>query len=194
MKLNRLYVGDTMNQHDTAALILPSCCSALSTCKSYNFPSNKTFDACTDLLSLNAYLHWTYSSATHSASIAYRATPGSPGGWVAWGINPTGHGMVGTQALLGFVHSGNITVYSTSVNDMKPKLAAENLATYSKLSGELSGREFLIYAVVNLPAGNFASVSYTWQTGPVQTGRPLPHPILPSNLKSFGKWNFHFKP
>ncbi|KAI4988761.1 hypothetical protein ZWY2020_036078 [Hordeum vulgare] len=63
-------------------------------------PNGNAYAACSDLPRLGATVRWTYDRAAGSLSVAFVAAPAAPGGWVAWGLNPSGEGMAGAQALL----------------------------------------------------------------------------------------------
>lgn len=73
-----------------------------ATCTSQKFTKNRIFQHCDDLPQLKSYLHWTYDSKNSLLSLAFIAPPSKPNGWIAWGINPNGTGMIGTQALIAF--------------------------------------------------------------------------------------------
>ncbi|KAI5019953.1 hypothetical protein ZWY2020_044841 [Hordeum vulgare] len=69
-------------------------------CAVENLSQNRVYAACSDLPTLGASVHWTYDPETSSLFVAFFAAPLSSYGWVAWGLNPTGDGMAGTQALI----------------------------------------------------------------------------------------------
>ncbi|BFG25981.1 hypothetical protein CerSpe_122550 [Prunus speciosa] len=51
--------------------------SSAKTCSDGNFSTNRIFTSCSDLLVLQARLHWNYIPSTRSIQIAYRATQAS---------------------------------------------------------------------------------------------------------------------
>jgi len=78
---------------------------AAAACAADKFSGNRVFATCVDLPRLGASLHWTYDTAASSLSVAFLAAPPS-GGWVAWGLNPSADGMIGTQALIAVPKGG----------------------------------------------------------------------------------------
>ncbi|XP_031480832.1 cytochrome b561 and DOMON domain-containing protein At5g47530-like [Nymphaea colorata] len=159
------------------------CASSGQTCKSQNFTSN-FFQTCQDLPVLDAFLHWTYSPSNSTLDIAYWATPGSAGGWVAWAINPTATGMVGSQAIVGYVVSGKVNVITTNLSSYKPSMQNESLSfPVSNLAGQSSGKDIILFATLTLPTKN-STVNLVWQTGPMSGGVPSKHPFDEANLKS----------
>ncbi|PIN17527.1 hypothetical protein CDL12_09805 [Handroanthus impetiginosus] len=153
--------------------------SSAKTCSRRAFSLGGAFKSCTDLPHLGAHLHWTYFPSVRKVSIAYRAKQSSQG-WIAWGINPTSRGMVGSQALVAFRNSnGSMTVYTTSITSYNP----------SMLPSELSFR-MTIYAMVG-PLENGTSVNQVWQAGSsVSSNIPQIHSTSPPNLQSMGKIDF----
>ncbi|EES13696.1 hypothetical protein SORBI_3007G105800 [Sorghum bicolor] len=170
----------------------------MSACTSEVFPSGKTYVTCQDLPELGAALHWTYY-ADASLSLAFVAAPAAPGGWVAWGINPTagnGGGMVGTQALLAFVAGGASSSSST------PTVRTYNITGYdavgaastpiafpaADLAADVgSGGRIRLYATLQLDKG-MKVVNQVWQVGSsVTRGAPDVHAMAPENLVAMGK-------
>ncbi|PON43083.1 DOMON domain containing protein [Trema orientale] len=50
-------------------------------------------------------------------SVAFIAPPPKPGGWVAWALNPTSNGMMGSQALVGLRHSdGSVSAQAYNID------------------------------------------------------------------------------
>jgi len=172
---------------------------AMSACTSEVFPSGKTYVTCQDLPELGAALHWTYyaDASGPSLSLAFVAVPAAPGGWVAWGINPTGgNGMVGTQALLAFVAGGASSSAST------PTVRTYNITSYyavgaastpiafpaDGLAADVgSGGRIRLYATLKLDEG-MKVVNQVWQVGSsVTRGAPDVHAMAPENLAAMGK-------
>ncbi|KAF3780843.1 hypothetical protein EJ110_NYTH38266 [Nymphaea thermarum] len=153
--------------------------AASACCKSESF-HNRRYARCTDLPVLNSSLHWTYSSADHSLDIAYRAPPAAPGGWVAWAINPSRLGMVGSQALVAYVDHGKVTVFTTSVDSYGPSMQKMSLSfPVWNLAGETThGADIVIYAKLRPPWKN-TTINQVWQSGTsVANGVPQMHPML----------------
>nr|GMD43960.1 cytochrome B561 and DOMON domain-containing protein At5g47530-like [Ipomoea batatas] len=175
------------------------CCSLVlsssaQTCRNYNsFASNKVFTSCTDLPFLKSFLHWTYDPASMTARIAYRHTGVSPSRWVAWGINPTSHGMVGTQALIAYQESadGRMKVYTAPIDSYQTGLQAGDLSfPVSDLSATYSDKEITIFATLKLQnLSSSATLNQVWQEGPVSGGYPGMHDTSGSNVQSMGTLN-----
>ncbi|CAN6447094.1 unnamed protein product [Victoria cruziana] len=157
--------------------------SAQTTCRSQNFANNRIFQTCMDLPVLNAFLHWTYFPSNGTVNIAYKASPSVTGGWVSWAINPTGTGMIGSQAIVGYVVSGQLKVITTSITTMSPSMQNESLSfPISNLAGETSGNDIILFAT--LTPRNGSTVNQVWQTGPVSGGIPAIHPTSGANIRS----------
>ncbi|GMH12574.1 hypothetical protein Nepgr_014415 [Nepenthes gracilis] len=78
--------------------------------------------------------------------IAYRDSQ-TTDGWIAWAINPTGTGMLGSQALVAFDNrtTGVPVVYSTPVTSYAPLMQPATLSfPVSNLSAEYSNGEMVI--------------------------------------------------
>lgn len=156
------------------------------TCTSQNFTNNLKFANCADLPSLGAYLHWTYDTAKNSLSIAFVAPPpAEPSGWIAWGINPTSTGMLGTQSFLAFKQSdGSMAVdaYNISSYAITP---SKILFDVSDLRAEDSGGMMKIFTTLELPQ-NTREVFQVWQVGVVTDGMPDGHELQPENMNAKG--------
>ncbi|XP_060168983.1 cytochrome b561 and DOMON domain-containing protein At3g25290-like [Lycium barbarum] len=152
------------------------------TCSSSN---NAHFINCADLPSLKASLHWTYDTTKSTLSIAYIASPASPDGWIAWGINPTKLDMIGTQSLRAF-QAPNGFLFVKTYN-----LTSNNYITESKISyhvldskAESSNGVMKIFATLALPEKTVKE-NHVWQVGTaVKDGIPVGHKLDPDNLKS----------
>ena len=119
-----MYMASTALHQLLLLLLVAALPVAMSSCAGEDFPSGRSYVTCEDLPHLGAALHWTYDASEPSLSLAFVAAPAAPGGWAAWGINPTGSGMVGAQALVALaggaanssapaaVRTYNITGYS----------------------------------------------------------------------------------
>ncbi|KAL5062966.1 hypothetical protein RYX36_024703 [Vicia faba] len=155
------------------------------TCASQKLSPNHTFANCTDLPALAATLHYTYNDTTRAISVAYSATPPA-NGWVAWGINPTGGGMVGTQALIALKNQGKVEVLLFNLTSYDSIVPVKNLSVgTSAVSGEEANGVITIFATVIIPEiNNFTQV---WQVGPVVNGRPMKHSFAPDNLKAVAR-------
>ncbi|XP_052166103.1 cytochrome b561 and DOMON domain-containing protein At4g12980 [Oryza glaberrima] len=161
-------------------------------CAAERFSSNRVYAACSDLPHLGASVHWTYdAAASASLSVAFVAAPPSPGGWVAWGLNPTDGGMAGTQALVALPKGGgggyevqtfDIEGYSLSAPG-KLKYPATDLAAEVAADGRVS-----VFGKLALQNGT-AEVNQVWQVGPVSSGSMVPHAMSSDNKAAMGKLN-----
>ncbi|KAL9679569.1 hypothetical protein QQ045_017435 [Rhodiola kirilowii] len=170
----------------SAILISTVLNSSAQSCSNHTFPSNKLFTSCTDLPSLNAYLHWNYIKPTQHLQIAFRATQ-DPNGWTAWAINPTGTGMVGSQAIVAFRSSnGSLTVYPTPITSYVPSMEPGALSfDVANLTAEYFENEMIIYAVLG-PLNGSSSVNHVWQVGSVYDDVPQAHSMFGENTRSLG--------
>lgn len=165
--------------------------SSAQTCSNYTFSTNRVFSSCSDLPYLQAHLHWNYISSTKRVQIAYRATQASDG-WIAWGINPTGTGMVGSQAIVALRHSkGSMTAYTTAITGYSPSMNPGTLSfSVSNISAEYSHNEMRIFAVIG-PLSNGTVVNHVWQSGSsVSNDIPQMHSTSGENVQSIGKLDF----
>ncbi|XWS75848.1 hypothetical protein CRYUN_Cryun01aG0127200 [Craigia yunnanensis] len=165
--------------------------SPAQTCSNYTFPGNQVFNSCTDLPVLQAFLHWNYSPFTTKVQIAYRATQ-TPSGWIAWAINPTGSGMIRSQALVAFCNSsGNMIAYTTPITSYNPSMLPGQLSIpVSDLSAEYVTNEMIIFAVLG-PLGDQTTFNHIWQAGSsVSNNIPQIHPLSGQNVLSLGQLDF----
>ncbi|KAL2508178.1 Cytochrome [Forsythia ovata] len=167
------------------SLISPS---QSATCQSQTFTSNRLYTFCNDLPSLNSYLHWTYDPANSTLSLSFIATPARPNGWIAWAINPTSTGMVGSQALIAFKDSKDaMTVKTYNITSYNPLTESKVWYEVKESSAEISGGVMRIFATIVLPEKGKSTVNHVWQVGPsVTTGVPDKHEFQPANLNSKG--------
>lgn len=178
----------------SASILLPTA-SAQQNCASLTFTVSgrpRTFNLCNSLSALGSSLHWTYNPATGTADIAYRAPQPGSSGWIAWGINPTGTGMVGTQALVAVLSGGSApSVFTTQVTNRSPSMQQQDL-TYAVtgLAVDASGGSITIFATVTLP-NNRTTLGHTWQSSTILAGSvPAAHPTNGPNMLSTGTMDF----
>lgn len=188
-----------MRPHTLALLLLllatPAATRlASAACAGEKFPAGRAYAACEDLPKLGASLHWTYDAAKSSLSVAFVAAPAAAGGWVAWGLNPTGEGMAGAQALVALAGSGsgsaaptvrtyNITGYVPLGNVSTPlDFPATDLAADAAAGGRIR-----VYGTLQLREG-MRAVNQVWQVGASSTaGAPDKHAFQPDNLGAKSK-------
>ncbi|KAG5561073.1 hypothetical protein RHGRI_004177 [Rhododendron griersonianum] len=163
---------------------------ARPSCSDFVFPNNKVFASCTDLPNLDSFLHWTYGPSSTTLHVAYRHSQVSSSTWVAWGINPTSKGMVGTQAIVAYTKpDGTMAVFTSPVNSYGTQLQEGNLSfPVSDLSASFLDNQMVIYAVIELPE-NTTSVSHVWQDGPVSGSTLGMHQVSGNHLQSMGTLN-----
>lgn len=179
----------------TALLLLTTWVSLFSpsqsqgaTCTSQTFTNNKLYTFCNDLPYLNSYLHWAYDSAQSTLSIAFIATPPRPDGWVAWAINPTATGMVGSQTLIAFRQpDGKMAVKTYNITSYAPLQESKVWFDVKESSAESSGGAIRLFATLVLPEKGKTVVNQVWQVGSSVTGGvPVKHELQPANLNSKG--------
>ncbi|WCJ37222.1 Cytochrome b561 and DOMON domain-containing protein At3g25290 [Euphorbia peplus] len=153
-------------------------------CTSQKFKSNKVFSNCTDLPYLNSFLHYTYNATNSSLSIGFISPPAKPEGWVSWAINPTGTGMIGSQALIAFQSNNSLIVNTYNVT-MFPQQSKLSFDVWG-LSTESDGKNFVIFASLKVPE-KATTLNQVWQVGPsVSKGVPDKHEMMEANKKSVG--------
>ncbi|WOL13661.1 cytochrome b561 and DOMON domain-containing protein [Canna indica] len=164
---------------------------AQSSCSSYTFSSNKVFSSCTDLPYLGASLHYNHDASTNKVSVAFKA-PQSSAGWVAWGLNPNGTKMVGSQAVVAFFHSnGSMVAYPTQLDSYAPSMAPAQLSfPVTDVSAEYVNKEMIIFATLGLVGGG-SKFNQVWQEGStVLNDVPKAHSTAGVNIKSLGTIDF----
>ncbi|KAI4383222.1 hypothetical protein MLD38_009088 [Melastoma candidum] len=168
--------------------------SANGNCSTYVFSdSRRVFESCEDLPVLSAHLHWTYLRSTKRVQVAYRASQ-SPGGWVAWAVNPTSIGMIGAQAIVAFRDTnGTMAAYTSRVESYAEALEPGKLSFgTTNVSAEYREREgeVIVYAVVGPFENGTSKVNQVWQEGRVKDGVPQMHSLNGVNLQSMGEIDF----
>lgn len=166
-------------------------------CLSATFQNGRTFLKCNPLPVLGASLHWTYHPANGTADVAFRAPQSSSGGWVAWGINTQGAGMVGSSVFIASqinatgAGAGGVSVVTTVLESFSPSLRNGTLRfdVPAPPAAEYSAGAYTIYATVALP-GNSTTQNMVWQAGPVRGGAIAMHPTTGANLRSTKKHDF----
>ncbi|KAK6940463.1 AIR12, DOMON domain [Dillenia turbinata] len=168
----------------TLTLLLPL--SHTLSCTSQKF-TNRLYQNCSDLPTLSSYLHWNYSAANSTLSIAFSAPPAKPEGWIAWAINPNATGMVGAQSLIAFKLNGTLVVKPYSLEGYGPtSIKQQNLSfPVTDLSAEESNGVITLFATVTVPS-NTTSLNQVWQVGASVTtdGHPTRHDLQSANLDS----------
>ncbi|KAJ4785879.1 Cytochrome b561 and DOMON domain-containing protein [Rhynchospora pubera] len=170
-------------------LLLPPPSFAASSCASETFSKNRLYTTCNDLPHLSSSLHFSYDNSTGTLSLAFVSAPPSSSGWVAWALNPTGSGMIGSQALIAFKQSNGAMVVKT-FNVSGYEAIQESPIAYktSDLSAEFgSDGKIRMFAKVVVGQGA-SSLNQVWQVGgSVTNGVPDKHDFKSDNLASVGK-------
>ncbi|KAJ9169824.1 hypothetical protein P3X46_017973 [Hevea brasiliensis] len=161
------------------------------TCSSPKFTGNDLYAHCVDLPTLTSYLHFSYNSSNSTLSIAFLASPSSSGGWVSWAINPTGTGMFGAQALVGYKDSaGPMTVKTYNVSSAASVVQSKLAFDVWDEQAEEDNGVMRIFAKIKVPADLAAKgvVNQVWQVGPSVDSKGVltPHPMQSPNLNAKG--------
>ncbi|CAO2192184.1 unnamed protein product [Urochloa humidicola] len=163
---------------------------ASAACASEKFPAGRKYATCEDLPKLGASLHWTYDASKSSLSVAFVAAPAAPGGWVAWGVNPTGDGMAGAQALVALKGSGSaptVKTYNISGYAVGASSPLDFPATELAADAAGAGGKIRVYGKLQLPKG-LKAVNQVWQIGSSVTGgAPDKHAFGTDNLAAKSK-------
>ncbi|XP_073117486.1 cytochrome b561 and DOMON domain-containing protein At3g25290-like [Elaeis guineensis] len=169
-----------------AVCFLPSPAAAQG-CKSQNLGSNRVFASCSDLPQLSASIHWTYDRAAGNLSIAFVAPPAAEGGWVAWAINPTGTGMVGSQTLATFRGAdGRMVVKTYDIKGYGPLEESKIAFETADLAAEYVGGTMRMFGTVKV-GKEMTVVNQVWQVGEsVTAGVPDKHAFNQDNMNSKG--------
>ncbi|XP_066326679.1 auxin-induced in root cultures protein 12-like [Miscanthus floridulus] len=189
--------ASTMPHHLALLLLLLASPAATrlasAACASEKFPAGRAYATCEDLPKLGASLHWTYDASKSSLSVAFVAAPAAPGGWVAWGLNPTGEGMARTQALVALAGSGSAapTVRTYNITGYVPLGKASTPldfpATDLAADAAGSGGKIRVYGKLQLGKG-MKAVNQVWQVGASSTGgAPDKHAFQADNLSAKSK-------
>ena len=163
--------------------------SYAQTCARYAFSSNRVFTSCSDLPVLNSFLHYNYDSSG-KLEIAYRHTGITSSRWVAWAINPTSTGMVGSQALVAYQQTdGSMRVYTSPITQYQTQLAEGDLSfNVSELSATYANNEIIIFATLGL-SNNGTTLNQVWQEGALSGNTPQMHATSGANVQSTGTLN-----
>ncbi|KAI6693890.1 hypothetical protein NL676_021600 [Syzygium grande] len=157
-------------------------------CLSQKFSRNRYYQHCADLPHLSSYLHWNYKPAESSIEIAFLAPPARPDGWVGWGINPNGSGMIGTQALIAHKEAnGSMAARTFKLVSYKKVEEGEIAYKVSQAEAEYKNGVVTMFATVGLPKETKV-LNVVWQVGSsVVDGVPAMHELGAANLNSRGK-------
>lgn len=165
--------------------------SYAQTCANYGFSSNRVFKSCSDLPVLNSFLHYNHDSSSGKLEIAYRQTGVTSSKWVAWAINPTSKGMVGSQALVAYQQSdGTMRAYTSPIDQYQTQLRESDLSfDVSDLSATFANNEIIIFATLGLSNINGTTINQVWQEGSLSGNTPQMHATSGTNVQSMGTLN-----
>ncbi|KAK2652806.1 hypothetical protein Ddye_012662 [Dipteronia dyeriana] len=165
--------------------------SYAQTCAKYSFSGNKVFRSCNDLSVLSSFIHYNYDSSSGKLQIAYRHTGISSSRWVAWAINPTSSGMVGSQALVAYRQSdGSMKAYTTPISSYQTQLSEGDLSfDVSDLTAAYANNEMIIFATLGLGSNSSTTLNQVWQEGAVSVNTPQVHSVTGPNVQSMGTLN-----
>ncbi|KAK2999166.1 hypothetical protein RJ639_022610 [Escallonia herrerae] len=158
----------------------------------YEFSSNKLFASCRELGVLDSFLHWNFYPASNTVEVAFRKIHTAADRWIAWAVNPTAKGMVGSQAFIAFQENGAMKAYTAPITSYGTKMETGNLSfPVFDVSAAFSGNEIIIFARFQLPA-NTTVVNHVWQEGPVIGGSTLGvHALSGGNVLSHATIDFY---
>lgn len=163
------------------------------TCSTQKFTGNNLYAHCVDLPTLTSYLHFSYDSSNSTLSIAFLASPPASDGWVSWAINPTGTGMAGAQALVGYKDSkGSMTVKTYNISSYTLASVVQSTLAFEVWDqrAEEDNGVFRIFAKMKVPADLAAtgSVNQVWQVGSSVDSKGVltPHDMSAANLNAKG--------
>lgn len=160
-------------------------------CSSYTFPNHVNYAACKDLPVLESSLHWNYHPSSSTVDVAFKKANAKDSSWIAWAINPTSKGMVGSQALVAFRRSdGTLKAYTSPITSYATQLQEGNLSfpVHSVWATYTNGH-MIIFATLQLPA-NSTLVNHVWQEGLVSDDTPRAHSLSGPNVQSYGTLDF----
>ncbi|KAI3424624.1 Cytochrome b561 and DOMON domain-containing protein [Psidium guajava] len=180
-----------------ALFILVTLCApsfAAHAYKNHTFSNHRSYARCVDLPVLNSSLHWNYNRSSYALDMAFQHVGTTYSRWIAWAINPSGKGMIGSQALVAYQGSnnGSMRVYTSPVDSYATTLPEGTLkyrvsrmsATFEKES------EMTIFATVHLTS-DLVTINQVWQEGPLN-GRgdgPSVHATSGDHITSVGTLN-----
>lgn len=172
-------------------MISPADCADNNSCTtSPNFSNKRVYANCSVLPVLNATFYWTHVPATSSLSFSLAATLSNLSEWVGFGVNPTGTGMPGAEAIVAFKSNGFLIAKQYMLYTYR-NVTQRNLTTIGvkELAAETNGNGtvMILSATLSLPTTETAELNYIWQVGEVSgNGVPLPHAFAPENLEAKG--------
>lgn len=125
---------------------------AQTNCSDFQF-HGKSYDSCSDLHTLNSFIHWNYDLSSGTVDIAFRKSENEHGRWLAWAINPTSTGMVGSQAFVALQRSdGTLEAYTSPINTYGTTLTKGELSfRVHDVSAQNINGQVIVFAKFDLP-------------------------------------------
>ncbi|KAK7276869.1 hypothetical protein RIF29_18015 [Crotalaria pallida] len=156
---------------------------------------------CKTLRTLGAEFGWSYhyNKGTNSTiiDILFGVKVPSHEGWIAWGVNPGKRAeMIGTQAIIGIIHSegpmkiGTYDITSETKSGCKLLPSSIGIISSSKsmeISYDNRSDLYTISATLDLPqeSYNISRLNHVWQVGVEANGnQPFKHPTTLRNVDS----------
>ncbi|KAK7260552.1 hypothetical protein RIF29_26697 [Crotalaria pallida] len=163
-------------------------------CNSFTFPNDINFKSCKDLPVLDSSIHWNYYASSRAIEVAFKKANAKESSWVAWAINPTSSGMVGSQAFVAIRRSdsdGTLRAYTSPLTSYATTLQEGNLSfPVRSVSASYRRSSIIIFASFQLLT-NATVVSHVWQEGLVgDDGTLRAHSFSGPNVQSFGTLDF----
>ena len=161
-------------------------------CNSFTFPNHVNYATCMDLPVLESSLHWNYHQSSSTVDVAFKKANAKDSSWIAWAINPTSMGMLGSQAFVTFRKSdGTFKAYTSPITSYETMLEEGNLSfAVHSVSASYSNGHMIIFASLRLPA-NTTLVNHVWQEGLVSDDGTLnAHSLSGPNVQSSGTLDF----
>uniref|UniRef100_A0A2N9J5F5 Cytochrome b561 and DOMON domain-containing protein n=2 Tax=Fagus sylvatica TaxID=28930 RepID=A0A2N9J5F5_FAGSY len=167
--------------------------STIYSCTAQCSTSAKNFAACTELPVLNSTLSWNYYTSSNRVEIAFRKSgiDNYNSRWIAWAINPTSTGMIGSQSFVACPRSdGSLAAYTSPITSYETSLQEGNLSfPVYDVSATYENNSVTIFATLELPS-NTTTVNHVWQEGPISGNLPSIHGLSGDNVMSFGTVDF----
>ncbi|GMY31698.1 cytochrome b561 and DOMON domain-containing protein At5g47530 [Fagus crenata] len=167
--------------------------STIYSCTAQCSTSAKNFAACTELPVLNSTLSWNYYTSSNRVEIAFRKSgiDDYNSRWIAWAINPTSTGMIGSQSFVACARSdGSLAAYTSPITSYRTSLQEGNLSfPVYDVSATYENNSVTIFATLELP-NNTTIVNHVWQEGPISGNLPSIHGLSSHNVMSFGTVDF----
>ncbi|XP_061338145.1 cytochrome b561 and DOMON domain-containing protein At3g59070-like [Gastrolobium bilobum] len=137
-------------------------------------------------------MHWNYYPSSRTVDVAFQKENTTDSSWIAWAINPTSKGMVGSQAFVAVPTSyGTFKAYTSPITSYVTLLQHGNLSfPVHNVSAIYTDGHKIIFASFQLPS-NVTLVNHVWQEGFAwDDGTLKAHFLSGPNLRSFGTLDF----